>query len=145
MTAYIGATLSVVASVPATEDAAGYGLLTFVEIAKVISVGQIGDTHEDLSDTLLKTGRTDHLNGAVDGGEVEVVLEYDPADADPGYAIIDAGNGTNTQHSFELVDPDSETHYFQGVIANLKHRERTASTRKGATFTIRVNSGIVTA
>ena len=60
---YIGSTLGIVAGVPATEDVAGYGAQTHIEVGKVISIGEIGDTSEDITFDLLKTGRRTRVNG----------------------------------------------------------------------------------
>lgn len=140
MSDYIGSTLSVAASTPAAESQSGYEAISFTEVGLVVSIGEFGDTHEDLTSNLLKTGRTDHSNGTKDGGEVPVTIEYSGTDA--GLTIIKAGNGGATTHSFKITDPDGDDYYFQGVIANLRHRERTTSTKKGFSFVMRVNTGV---
>lgn len=137
---YIGATLSVVAGTPATENQVGYEALSFVEIGKIVSIGELGDSHADNTAELLKSGRTDHQNGVADGGEVPVVYEHSASDA--GIVIVEAGNGSNTNHSFRIADPDGQVTYFQGIIANNKQRERTAANRKGGSFAMRVNTGL---
>lgn len=137
---YIGSTLSLVSGTPATEDQAGYELLTFVEVGKVVSVGEVRDSSEDINFNLLKSGRTTHVNGAKDMGEIEVVIEYDSADA--GYALLVAANNGNTSHSFRIQDTDSNDRYFYGLVANLGDPAREASAYKGKLFTIRPQSGV---
>jgi len=138
---YIGSTLNMVAGTPATEDQSGYEALSYVEIGKVVSFGPLGDTSEDISFTLLKTGRTKHVNGAKDLGEVAVTVEFDRADS--GMTLLEAANNSNTNQSFKVTDTDGDDHYFQGIIANLTDPERTASTYKGKNFVVRGNTAIV--
>lgn len=140
-TTSIGGTLHVVAAEPATENAAGYEALTFVEIGEVVSIGAIGDTSEDVTVTKLKDGRTEHFNGAKDGGSVPVTCVRETGDA--GQAIVESGANTNTTHSFKIVDPDGTAFYFYGRLANVQTPERTASTYEGLTFEMRRNSGTV--
>lgn len=137
---YIGSTLSGVSGSPATEDVAGYEALSLVEVGKVISIGEVGDTSEDVTFDLLKTGRRSHVNGVKDLGEIAVAIEFDGSDA--GQTMIEAANNTNTTHSFAITDADGYTYYFQGLVANFRYTERTASTYKGATFVIRGQTGI---
>jgi hypothetical protein len=138
---FIGSTLACVASTPASEDQSGYEALSYTAIGNVVSIGEHGDTSEDVSFTLLQTGRVKHINGAKDGGEISVTIDYSRADA--GLTLLEASNNSNTTHSFRITDSDGDDWYFQGVIANLRVMERTASQYKGLTFVIRVQSAEV--
>lgn len=136
---FIGSTLHVIASAAASEDPSDYALLSMTEVGKVISIGEFGDTSEDVSFDLLKTGRRTHVSGVKDLGEIPVAIEYDRDDA--GLTIIEAGNNGNTTHTFKITDSDGDVYYFQGLIANLKTKERTASGFKGMNFVIRGQTG----
>ena len=140
-TTSIGSTLHLVAAAPATEDAAGYEALTFVEVGEVISIGAIGDTSEDVTVTKLKDGRTEHFNGAKDGGSVPVACVREEGDA--GQAIVEAEGNSNTTISFKVVDPNGDARYSYGRLANIQTPERTASSYEGLTFEMRRNSGTV--
>lgn len=137
---FIGSTLSLISGIPVTEDAAGYGAQAHVELGKVVSIGELGDESEDIAFDLLKPGRKTHVNGVKDLGEIPVTIEYDLTDA--GQIILRTANNGNVTHSFMLKDADGDVYYFQGLIANLKDLERTASQYKGANFVIRGQSGI---
>ena len=137
---YIGSTLSVVASLPAAETVSDYAALSFTEVGKVISIGELGDTSEDIAFDLLKPGRRTHVNGVKDLGEISVVLEYDRDDA--GLTILEAAANGNTSHSFVVTDTDGDDYYFYGLVANLRDSERTANTYKGLSFIIRGQSGV---
>jgi hypothetical protein len=137
---FIGETTYLASGTPATEDETGYEAMSMDELGSVISRGELGDTHEDQSATLIKTGRTDHDNGAKDGGVV--AFEIDGEDFnDAGLALVEAGNGTSTNYSFKVAGPN-QVRYFYGVIRNLKVKQGDASTKAGVMFEVAINSGI---
>ena len=134
----IGTTLHVIAAAPATEDEAGYAALSMIETGGVVSIGEKGDDAEDVTVSSLKSGRTEHSIGAIDGGAVAVSCKNILADA--GQIIIKAGNNNDVDHSFKMTDPDGTIFYFQGKIASGKYSEKTASAFEGYAFEIRINT-----
>lgn len=143
---YIGATLSIaVATDPATYDAAGYAALTWVNIGKVMSIPEIGDSHNMIDIDILSDGRVKHVIGSADGGMNQVTIAADGDDT--GQTSLLTANGSNTQNAFRIVDPapSSETIYFSGLVAGLKDTERTTTAYKGKTFTMAVNTAVVRA
>ena len=137
---FIGTTLSVIAATPSTEDQSGYEALSWTEVGRVISIGELGDTSEDIAFDLLKPGRRSHVNGVKDLGEIPVTIDYQRTDA--GLTILEAAANGNTTHSFRVTDTDGDDYYFQGLVANLRDLERTANQYKGMTFIIRGQTGI---
>lgn len=137
---FIGSTLSIVASTPASEDQSGYEALSFTEVGKVVSIGELGDESEDIAFDLLKPGRRTHVSGVKDLGEIPVTIEYDKSDA--GQDILRAANNGNTTHTFKVTDSDGDDYYFQGLVANVRDLERTASQYKGFTMVIRGQTGV---
>lgn len=138
---YIGATLGVVASTPATVDASGFGALTYVTCGKIVSFGQTGDTSEDIGVALLE-GRNVHVNGLKDGGAVPFAYQYELTDA--GQVILRAQSNSNTTVSFKITDPDGKIEYFHGVVANVQQNERAAGSYKGQSGEVRINSPVIT-
>ena len=139
---YIGSTLEIATGMPATQDAATYAGLSWNEVGKIISAGEVGDSSEDVTIPLLKTGRMKHVNGVQDIGDIAILAEFDSADA--RQTLIQGSSGTNTVHSFRLTDTDGGIQYFHGVLADYRVTERTASSFKGINFTLRGQSAIVT-
>ena len=137
---YIGSTLAIVAATPSAEDQSGYEALSFTPVGRVVSIGELGDTSEDIAFDLLQPGRRSHVNGVKDLGEVPVTLEYLRSDA--GLTILESAANGNTTHSFRVTDSDGDDYYFQGLIANLRDFERTANQYKGLTFVIRGQTGV---
>lgn len=138
---YIGAVVAVSAATPATEDAAGFGALTYTTVGNMISFAETGDESEDITIPLL-AGRTIHVNGAKNGGSRAFAYQYEVADA--GQVILRANNNGNTTISCKITDPDGKIEYFHGRVANIKRTERTSSAYKGEAGEIRVNSNTIT-
>lgn len=142
LTTYIGATIAVVAGVPATLDVAGFAALTYATVGKITEWGEVGDQSEDVSETTLG-GRTYHANGALDGGSVPFTILIDGADT--GQTVLKGKSNTNDEVSVKITDPDGEVAYFHGKVASLRDRARNASTMKGQTGEFRVNSPTIRA
>ena len=137
---FIGSTLKVVASTPAAEDASSYGALSMTTIGQVVSIGEIGDTNEDIAFDRLADGRRVHVNGTKDMGDIPVVIDYSRDDA--GLTILEAGEGSNTTHSFVIEDSDGDKYYVQALIANFKTAAREANAYKSVSFVMRSQTGI---
>jgi len=140
---YIGATIAVVAALPATYNAAGYAALTWTGVVgNVVQWGSIGDQSSDIPVTTL-AGRTLHSNGAIDGGEVP--FTYITASADAGQVILRANSNTNIGVSVRITDPDGSVQYNAGVVANVADAERADGNYKGQTGVMRINTATVRA
>ena len=138
---YIGATVAVVAALPATYNTAGYAALTWTGvIGNLVQWAPIGDQSSDISVTTL-AGRTLHSNGALDGGEVAFTYVFAAADA--GQVILRANSNNNVGVSVRVTDPDGTVHYAAGVVANVADAERADGNYKGQTGVIRVNTAVV--
>jgi hypothetical protein len=134
---YIGATIGIVASSPATIDSSGFGALSYTTIGEVVSWGAVGDQTDNISIPLLN-GRVKHVNGAADGGEIAWTVRYEAADG--GQVILNAQNNTQTNCSIKITDPDGKIAYTQGLVANVKDMDRATGNYKGLTGVFRVNT-----
>ena len=83
---------------------------------------------------LLKTGITQHWNGGTVVPPFSVTVKFKADDA--GQDVMRAGAGTNTIHTIEVTDSDSESWYLQCVIGNISVPERTAAGYKSETYEI---------
>lgn len=131
------------ASTPASEDETGYEALTWTECDKLISLPERGDTQEDVTESSLSDGRVEHFNGVVDGGRL--TLPFIWVEGDAGQAILLASTGGNTNYSFREVEPDGATvHSYQGRLSSPRWREATASSFKGFSVDLLVNTARTT-
>jgi len=141
---YIGAVVSVSAGNPATFDAAGYAAKSWTALNNVETWPEMGDTSADLTTTLL-SGRTDHTNGALDGGSGDFSVIVPTGAADAGLTILRTNANTNNPVSFRVADPDGTIAYSAGVVASLRDRAREAGNIKGVTGQVRFNAAVVRA
>lgn len=140
---FVGTTLAVTSGSPGTETSSAYEAMSpaLTPVGKVVDISEIGDQSNDIAFDLLQPGRTSHVNGAKDMGEITVTCEYDATDA--GQDLIRAAANTNTTHSFRVTDSDGADRYWQGLVANVRDLARNSNQWKGFTFVIRSQTGTV--
>ena len=132
-----GSTLNVVASAQNTlpADDSAWKALTYVEVGDVATIGPLGDSHERITVTALKDGRTVSFPGAIDGGELQVAINTENS-GDAGQTAIRNANGSADTYAFKIDDATGQDAYFLGRVANLMESERSPSVNRGLTFTI---------
>lgn len=138
-----GVILSVVADTPATNDAAGYQALTFVEVGDVIDLPEYGPSVQVIESNPLKTGITEKYAGFTNYGSVSLGLEWDPTDA--GQTILsDAINpgGAFVVHSFKVEYNDGTVEYFQGGVFSYTRAAGSANSMVGSTVQVEINSSV---
>lgn len=106
---------------PATEDAAGYAALTYVELGCVETLGTFGSTRNQTEFTCLADGAIQRLPGAVDRGQLEMTIAYD--DTTTAFPVLrDAVDSGLTHYiKIELPNKQNETGtnaiwYFGGKV-----------------------------
>ena len=112
-----GTTISLVAGEPASEDAAGFAALTYVEIGGVTNVPDFGAVTAKVTFTPLKTGVVEKLKGETDYGSVDVDAGY--LEGDAGQLLVEeAVNGVtkNDKRSFKLEYPNGAIRYWVGNV-----------------------------
>lgn len=113
----LGTTYAISAAEPATYDSVGFAALTWTDVAGVTNVGEFGPTFEDVTDTPLGTGITEHRKGGADYGSFTPAMSYDPADA--GQVLFLAGvDGAekDTVFSHRVTLQDGTIFYVTGQI-----------------------------
>ena len=140
----LGATWSVSASQPASENEAGYAALSYTEVNDVESLGAIGPTFEDVTFTPLKTGIAQHRKGGVDYGSLSVSMATNEDDA--GQTLVAAGvDGANKNvvYSHKITLQDGAVRYFQGQIFSNPENVGTASDIIKNEVNVMLSTGIV--
>lgn len=108
-----GLVIALSASLPATEDSAGYGALTYTDVGEVTAIGDVGANTQMVPHEALASGVTVKFKGFTDYGSVAVDMALD--DSDAGQAIIDAAvDAVNTQYSVKLTFPNGGIRYWYG-------------------------------
>jgi len=134
----IGTKFYVSAAVPATNDAAGFGALTWTQIKNVVGFPTSSPKVGDVTYTTIEDGITQHLHGSIDHGSTSVKLAHDPLDA--GLIIVKAGNNNGTNHSFKVVDGAGDIRYQSGLISNGEYPEPTDTAVNGYNFEVFFNT-----
>jgi hypothetical protein len=131
----IGTTVSIIASVPASESASAYAALSWVEIGSVTEIPEFSESATDNTLTLLKTGTTQHYNGARGVEPFDITYVIAPTDA--GQNIVRANYNGATEVSVRIVYPDGITKYVQAVLGNLRHMPANADAWGGEMINVR--------
>lgn len=136
-----GAIIEVAVGEPATNDAAGFKAMTWVQVVGVVNFGEWGDTENDVTEPLLSAGRVIHTNGVSDGGEATIAIQY--RDADAGADVIRDNSGGNQLVSIKKTYPESgDVECATGVFTSPRHREASNDSVRGFTSIARINTAV---
>jgi hypothetical protein len=139
----IGTTIAIATGLPATFDEAGYEALTWVNVAGLQSVGEVGDEHETISVPDLTLGRIRQIKGAATGTTIPVALREVPSDAGQTAAEA-AAKAAGGEYSFRIGEPGGKEQYVSGVAMSWKRNERSTGSYAGFTFSVTTNYPTVT-
>ena len=112
-----GSTIGVVASTPATLDAAGFAALSFTLVGEVTDFGEFGAVYELVTHNPIATRNTVKRKGTKNNGSTSMVIGRDRADA--GQLLLQAGADgadVDTVHSFAVTLQNGDIIYFTGQI-----------------------------
>lgn len=140
-----GTLFGVVKAIPATHDAAGFGALTFINVAEVTDIPELGPAVTVITHEPLATGVTEKHKGFINYGSNSLGLGHDATDA--GQLILSEGvdgSGQNNEHSFAITDQDGVIDYFTGKIFSYTKNRGAANSIVASTVLIEVNTKIIT-
>ncbi|WP_219061419.1 phage tail tube protein [Pseudomonas sp. UMAB-08] len=132
------------AKLPATSAAAITLLsaLTYIEIGEMESIGDYGDTINDVTFSALASGRATHLKGLADAGSVELSIGFDAGDA--GQLALVAAFQDRSQYDYPI-----KVEYVDGLVdyfaAKVMSNKKTGISVEGVvkrTVTLGINSEI---
>ncbi len=99
--AVAGATLGLSATLPATEDVAGYQALSFTNIGQIVDLGSgLGRVYNIITSNPIDTRRTAKSKGSYDVQDLTLTINM-KAD-DTGQIALDAALLTDANYAFEL-------------------------------------------
>ena len=118
-----GRKLEVSAAAPATEDASGYGNLSYTEAPKVGNFGDSGPQDTINNYTPLRDSNGDAIvlkaQGSRDYGSAAVSMAYHEDNA-AAMAIISTAHGTRSTFSVKDTLPNGDVRYFQCITPGLQ-------------------------
>lgn len=148
LTTASGARLFIGPSVTAaTNTAALYAALTWVEVGLVEDLGEGGDQSSAVTGAALGDARTRKAKGARDAGTRNIVVFDDPSDL--GQQAMVAAEASNSNFAFKIVSPNrlnatgtDGIEYFRGLVMGKRKRMGTNDNIIRRTFDIGINSAI---
>lgn len=139
-----GICYSVVASQPATEDAAGYAALTFIEVGELTNIPAFGSTTAVIESNPLKTGVTEKYKGFKNYGSISLDMDLDLEDAGQLLMVSGAeGDNDTVRYSHELKYPNGEVRYFQGQIFSFTENPGGQNSMVTANSNVEISTPIV--
>lgn len=117
------------------------------EIGLVESLGEFGDSANDVTFAALGDARIRHAKGARDGGQMPITVAHDPTDL--GQLAAEAAEATNNNYAFKVVLPDAPTelyadsvYYFRGLVQSKRKNVGTNDNVIRNTYNVGINSEI---
>lgn len=110
-----GSVLAITATAPATNDAAGYGAGTYLEIGGPDKLGTFGSTFAKVEWKPLKGGVDKH-KGSVDYGSLQPTIATDDNDAGQTLLRTAAADATSKLYYFKVTLSDGAIRYFPGRV-----------------------------
>jgi hypothetical protein len=94
--------------------------ITYVEIGEVESIGDYGDTINDVSFSSLAAGRARHLKGLADAGTSELSIGFDAGDAGQLAVVAAFLDRSRFDYPIKVVYVDGQTDYFAAKVMSNK-------------------------
>lgn len=148
----IGKTIYVAQALPATNNAAGFEALTWVQAKGVQTLPQLGVSHSGIDVPDLATGFTASVKGAATGVESTMSFRRVSADAgqidikeqsDNGQGLLSVkivtGTGVDAGDGPAPVTGD-RVQYAQGYVHSYQENQGDTTTHEGFTVTFRQNA-----
>lgn len=133
-----GTTLGIVASLPATFDAAGYGALTYAMVGEITDLGEFGRVYEEIKHNPIGTRGTRKLLGSYD--EQTLSLKLAIKVDDPGQIVLNAQLGVNTDSSIKITDPEGNAYFMPVKIGSFKRAFGTVNNIINATVSLHIST-----
>lgn len=112
----------------ATDTAAEYAALTWVEVKPVTNLGDFGDEAQSITVDVVGEGRTRKLKGTRNAGEMAVTCAWDALD--PGQIAVRAAEKTPFAYDFKLEANDAadsndtaSTFYFGALVRSARRTQ----------------------
>lgn len=138
-----GSTISIVNSLPATFNAAGYDALTFKEIGEVVSIGEMGKKFNIVQHKPLKDRQIIKRKGSYDNGSVPIGYARHSADAGQVEAL--AALDLDTSSSFMITLQGGDKQYFTAQISSMTTNVGSVDDITGGTINVEIDRNIIEA
>ena len=128
-------------SEPATEDSAGYGALTFTNIAEVTDAGEFGRQYNLVTHNPLGNRKTIKRKGSFNDGAMTLQLARVTSDA--GQAACITALDVDTNSSFVVELQDGTLIYFMAQVLSYTTNIGSVDQITGSTIQVEITSDII--
>ncbi|MDG4676180.1 iron ABC transporter substrate-binding protein [Shinella sp. 838] len=140
--------ICVTPALPATDTAAEYAALVWVEIGEVEDMGEFGDESSDVTFASVGDGRTRHLKGVRDAGTLALVCGRDPADL--GQIALKAAEKTKFSYPIKVQAADAisedytdSVYYFNAKVMSARDNYGSVDNVVRTNFSLGIDSAII--
>ena len=138
-----GTTIGISAGLPATDDAAGYGALTFTPIGEVTDLGEYGKVFNLVTHNPIATRRTEKFKGSFNEGSISMGIGEDTSDA--GQILLDTAVESDANFAFEITAQDGDIDYFQAKVMSKTVSVGSVDSIRTSTVQLEITSAIIDA
>ena len=143
-----GTVLSVSATLPATEDQAGYAALSFTEVGEITTIPEIGRVYDLITHTPVAERKTFKLKGNYNDGAMALAMGR--ATDDAGQAIMKTAVDSDDPVAFKIAYNDTPSggstptiQYFSGLVMSYTTNTGDGNQVLGATGQIEISGDII--
>jgi hypothetical protein len=136
-----GSTLGVSATLPATNDAAGFGALTFTNVGEITNLGEFGKVYNLVSFVDIGNRRTRKLKGSYNNGSMQLQMARDTSDA--GQQELLTALASDASYAFCVTLQNGTKEYFTAKVMDYKTNLGGVDTVSAASTTLEIDSDIV--
>lgn len=136
-----GTTIGVSATLPATDDQAGYDALTFTNIGEVTDMGEYGSVYALVTHNPIGTRRTQKFKGSFNDGSISLGIAESVADA--GQVILDAAVASDADYAFAIIAQDGDKDYFQAKVMSKTVNIGSVDSIRSSTAQLEITTAII--
>ena len=136
-----GTTIGVSASLPATNDASGFGALTFDLVGEVTDLGEFGREYSSVTHNPLGDRRTVKRKGSYNDGSISMTVARQPSDA--GQTTLLTALDDDASYSFAVTLQDGTILYFEAQIMSYTTNVGSVDQITTASISLEITNDIV--
>lgn len=136
-----GTTIGISATLPATENQAGYAALTFTLIGEVTDLGEYGKEYATVTHNPIASRKTIKRKGSFNNGTLALQLGLDKADA--GQVICDAAVDSDNNYAFAITYQDGTIDYMSAQVMSFKTNAGSVDQILSGSINLEVNTDII--
>lgn len=136
-----GTTFGISLTLPATEDAAGYAALTFLDVGEVTNIDEYGRVYELVTSNPLSSRRVKKYKGSYDEGSFSIT--YDITFDDAGQVAVTTARDDDANAAIEIVHQDGTIDYMSVKVMSTTTAVGTLDSMLEGSTSVEIDSDII--